>query len=74
MRAKLFKREPLCVHCKAQGRVSVATQRDHKIPLSEGGLDDESNEQALCEPCHDIKSQAESLRGRERHRKPGVGR
>ena len=64
MRASLFTRHPLCVECERQGRVTLATQRDHVIPLAEGGLDDSSNEQGLCEPCHEVKSLAEALRGR----------
>jgi len=64
MRAALFKRQPLCEECQRFGRVTLATQRDHRIPLAEGGADDETNEQALCEPCHDGKSLAEALRGR----------
>ena len=44
MRAQLFTSNPLCVMCEAEGRVTLATQRDHIIPLSEGGLDDASNE------------------------------
>lgn len=66
MRAALFTREPLCRLCMAENRVSIATQRDHVKPLAEGGLDDETNEQALCEPCHDTKSAGESKRGRRR--------
>ena len=66
MRAALFMRCPLCVDCQKVGRVTIATQRDHITPLAEGGEDDESNEQALCVACHDVKSKAESLRGRQR--------
>jgi 5-methylcytosine-specific restriction protein A len=68
MRASLFSRHPLCVLCLAAGRVSVATQRDHIVSLEEGGADDETNEQALCEPCHDAKSAGEAQRGRRRSR------
>ena len=64
MRAALFSRDPLCAECRRQGRVTPATQRYHIIPLCDGGADDETNEQGLCEPCHDAKSQAESKRGR----------
>lgn len=64
MRAALFARDPLCAECRRQERAVPATQRDHIIPLSEGGPDDETNEQGLCEPCHEVKSQAESKRGR----------
>jgi 5-methylcytosine-specific restriction protein A len=71
MRAALFAREPLCVECKRQGRISEATQRDHIIPLAEGGPDDETNEQALCDACHEEKSRGESIRGRRRARPKG---
>lgn len=66
MRASLFQRNPLCVECQRLGKVTLATQRDHVIPLAEGGRDDCSNEQGLCEPCHEAKSLAEALRGRRR--------
>jgi len=69
MRANLFSRHPLCVICLVNDRVSVATQRDHIKPLAEGGADDETNEQALCEPCHDAKSEKEAQRGRQRARR-----
>jgi 5-methylcytosine-specific restriction endonuclease McrA len=29
--------------------------RDHRIPLNQGGSDDEDNEQLLCMLCHNIK-------------------
>lgn len=63
MREDLFRRHPLCEPCEQQGRVSLATIRDHRIPLEEGGLDDETNEQAICKSCHKAKTAAESQRG-----------
>lgn len=63
MRADLFQRQPLCEECARQGRVTLATIRDHRIPLAEGGPDDLTNEQALCVDCHDGKTKAESARG-----------
>lgn len=66
MRAALFARNPLCVACEAQGFVTLATQRDHKVPLAEGGADDDDNTQGLCDPCHEAKSLQEALRGRRR--------
>lgn len=63
MREDLFRRKPLCEQCEGEGRTTLATQRDHRIPLAEGGADDETNEQALCNACHDAKSEAERLRG-----------
>ncbi|APW38981.1 restriction endonuclease [Rhodoferax koreense] len=68
MRAALFMRQPLCEVCDGLGIVTLATIRDHRIPLAEGGADDESNEQAICAPCHEEKSLAEALRGRRRPR------
>lgn len=64
MRADLFSRQPTCEECARHGRVRLATQRDHKVPLAEGGADDRSNEQALCDECHEAKSLAEALRAR----------
>lgn len=66
MRADLFRRDPLCAECRRQGRVRLATQRDHIKPLAEGGADDRDNEQGLCDECHEAKSLAERLRGRSR--------
>ncbi|WP_422398452.1 HNH endonuclease [Teredinibacter turnerae] len=37
---------------------------DHKVPLSEGGTDDEDNLQTLCKECSGDKTKAESARGR----------
>lgn len=67
-RAALFERSPLCAECERQGRVSEATERDHVIPLAEGGVDDDSNVQGLCAECHAEKSARESGRGRRRAR------
>jgi 5-methylcytosine-specific restriction protein A len=64
MRAALFTRAPLCAECQRQNRIALATQRDHIIPLAEGGLDDETNEQGLCDECHDAKSKREASTGR----------
>lgn len=69
LRADLFRRQPLCVQCKERGLVALATQRDHIVPLSEGGEDTEDNVQGLCAPCHDGKSLAERLRA-QRHSRP----
>lgn len=65
-RAWLFARHPLCVVCEQQGRVTVATVRDHIVPLAEGGADTRANTQALCEACNQEKASRESVRGRSR--------
>ena len=65
MRRHLFARQPLCAECQRQGRRGVlATVRDHKTALAQGGVDDSTNEQALCQACSDTKTQKESLHGR----------
>lgn len=63
LRADLFERDPLCADCRRNGLVVLATQRDHIVPLEEGGQDIESNVQGLCVACHDAKSKAERARG-----------
>jgi 5-methylcytosine-specific restriction enzyme A len=68
LRQELFRRQPLCVECERQGRVSLAVVRDHIVPLAEGGKDTEDNAQGLCNPCHDEKSLGERLRAQRRSR------
>ena len=51
-----LKREPLCRICKAQGRITPATEVDHIVPLSAGGPDAFSNYQELCASCHAKKT------------------
>ena len=66
-RARLFRRSPLCAECVKADRVALATQRDHVVPLAEGGTDTDDNVQGLCTPCHDAKSEAERKRGIQRN-------
>ncbi len=68
LRHRLLSRCPLCVLCEAKGLTVLAAVRDHVIPLAEGGLDDETNEQAICHACHDAKTQEESKRGLQARR------
>jgi len=63
MRARLFATDPWCADCKKEGTHTRATIRDHVIPLAEGGRDDETNEQGLCQRHSDAKTQRESARG-----------
>lgn len=52
--------EPLCRHCRAEGRITAATVPDHIIPLTLGGVEDglvvSPNIQCLCEDCHRRKT------------------
>ena len=65
-RARLFAQEPWCRRCRAAGRQTIATIRDHLVPLAEGGRDDDRNVQPLCRSCSDAKTHHERQRGRER--------
>ena len=65
IRKQVFGEQPICVACKAKGRVTVATQVDHIVALVNGGEDDHDNRQALCEECHKAKTRRD-LGQRER--------
>lgn len=56
LRAKMFARDPLCAHCRLQGRTRKWDELDHIKPLHKGGTDDEHNLQGLCYECHGIKT------------------
>ena len=63
IREEHFRMRPLCVRCRAQGHVALATQLDHIVALVNGGVDSFDpfeNRQGLCDPCHLIKT-AEDL-------------
>lgn len=51
-RAMYLRSHRLCVICLRNGRVEPATDVHHIIPKRDGGLDIESNLQALCHSCH----------------------
>ena len=55
-RNRWFAHSPLCIRCNAKGKVELATELDHIIPLFKHGKDDESNLQGLCKACHDAKT------------------
>jgi 5-methylcytosine-specific restriction protein A len=60
IRAKWFRDHPLCAMCEAKGLIRPANRLDHIIPLVDGGKDDESNYQSLCDVCHKDKTAAEA--------------
>ena len=56
-RALYLKKHPLCVHCKADGRITPANEVDHIVPTKRGGdFWDTKNHQSLCKPCHSRKT------------------
>ena len=56
IRKHVLAANPLCVMCKASGRVTLATEVDHIVALVNGGEDSHENRQALCTPCHQVKT------------------
>lgn len=58
---KLYLQEnPLCVDCKAQGRLTEATVFDHIVAINDGGDPwADSNKQGLCGTCHQRKRNSE---------------
>ena len=52
---------PLCVQCRAAGRVTAATVVDHIVPHrgDKARFWDRANWQALCKPHHDSKTAIE---------------
>jgi 5-methylcytosine-specific restriction endonuclease McrA len=48
-----------CAACKSTGRVRVAHEADHIVPLHRGGKDHPDNMQAINRDCHLAKSLAE---------------
>jgi len=51
-RAWLLQQEPLCRRCREQGRIRLATQTHHIVPLSEGGTNEAANLMPVCDECH----------------------
>lgn len=70
-RRELFHSEPLCRECFKNGRMVIATIRDHIVALAFGGKEEPSNVQPLCAECHDAKSKREAAEGARRHRGGG---
>mgnify|MGYP000694615216 CR=1 FL=1 len=50
-----------CQACKLAGRITPARDVDHVINKAAGGTDDPGNLQALCKPCHDEKTERETI-------------
>lgn len=59
LRAEILSAGPLCVYCERAGRVTPATEVDHRVPLSQGGTDDRDNLDPVCADCHREKSARE---------------
>jgi len=63
IRKRWFFAHPLCVQCSREGRLTLATELDHVVPLFKGGQDDDDNRQGLCSPCHERKTRVDMGHG-----------
>ena len=70
MRSLYLQQYPLCDHCDRAGRVRLAQEVDHIVPLSQGGTDAFENLQGLCKACHAEKTAEEHPARRD---KPVIG-
>ena len=61
-RLQVLMRNPLCVDCQAEGRVTAATEVDHIVPVSQGGTDDDDNLAGRCHAHHHAKTVRERRR------------
>ena len=64
LRLRVLKNNPLCNMCKAQGRMMPANEIDHTIPHNDNPklFWDLDNLNALCKPCHSLKTYGETNR------------
>lgn len=67
IRKRWFRLHPLCVECEKEGRVELATELDHIVPICKGGADTDDNRQGLCKRHHDMKT---ALDGGYEYREP----
>lgn len=57
LRLQIMKRDNhLCQSCKRKGRATAAREVDHIIPKALGGHDQPDNLEAICTPCHKVKT------------------
>ena len=50
----------LCQYCRLEGRLTPATEVDHRLSKAKGGTDDLDNLASTCRPCHEAKTAREN--------------
>jgi len=80
LRTRIMERDHgLCQVCSKAGRVTIAYAVDHivskanaaRLKWTPAQMDDPSNLQAICKPCHDSKTEAEQ--GKVKHAPVRIG-
>ena len=64
-RLMVLDKDPLCVVCLKEGRVTPSLVADHVVPLSEGGGWELENGAGMCTSCHNRKTMRERAARRE---------
>jgi len=60
LRLQILKRDDyLCQACLRAGRITEATEVDHRLNKASGGTDEPDNLEAICSPCHRAKTARE---------------
>ena len=58
IRDSYIRQHPICEDCYAKGRITLAEEVHHIVPLGDGGTHEKSNLVSLCRSCH-LKRHAE---------------
>lgn len=59
MRKRIWLIDPLCGHCRLITVYPSGFELDHRIALTNGGTNDDSNLQVLHHECHEAKTNAD---------------
>lgn len=70
---RLARTHGLCEMCQAQGVTRLATVVNHKVPLTHGGSDEDSNTENLCRE-HDLEVTARQFKFKKMAEARGIGR
>lgn len=70
---RLARTDGLCEMCDAEGRVTLATIVNHKVPLTQNGPDVDSNTENLC-AHHDAIVTAQEFGKAQPIKAKGIGR
>jgi 5-methylcytosine-specific restriction protein A len=70
---RLARTDGLCEICDAEGRVTLASVVNHKVPLARGGEDTDENTENLCDK-HDAIVTAQQFGKAEPIKAKGTGR
>jgi 5-methylcytosine-specific restriction endonuclease McrA len=63
-RRRVLARDGWLCQLRYPGCLITANTADHIVPVALGGAEDIENMQAVCQPCHAVKTQAEAQAGR----------